>query len=246
MHKALIVDDEIHLRESLKDKLDKHCPEIEVVGMASNANEAYELLTTAKPDVVFLDVQMPNQTGIDLLKRFDDIDFEVIFVTGFDSYAIQAIEFCAIGYILKPVSVEKLKEAVGRIRTRPKEEQEQRLEALLENSTEINPNKKKIGISGIDGVDFVEVRNIIRLEGANKYTVFHFDNKESVASSYSIGVFKKMLANHDFYLTHKSHLVNLKHIKRYSKDGSVLLSDGSSVPVAIRKKKEFQDLLKKI
>lgn len=243
MIRAIIVDDEENLRIGLNQKLEKHCPEVEVMGLAASVQEAYDLILEEKPDVVFLDIEMPQENGFDLLMKFEKLDFEVIFVTGYDSYAIDAINFCAIGYVLKPIDVDVLKKAVSNIK-KPGSSTDKGYQVLLENMQQTDYRNQQIAIPTMEGIDFVKVDDIIRLEGVNKYTIIKLGEGEQIVSSYNIGVFRKMLDNFKFYLTHKSHMINLNHLKKYTREGTVLLSDGSHVPVSTRKKSEFLELVK--
>jgi two-component system LytT family response regulator len=241
---AILVDDEENLRLSLANKLTKNCPAIEIVGMASNVTQAYELIVNKKPSVVFLDVEMPVESGFDLLRKFLHISFEVIFVTGYDSYAIDAINFCAIGYLLKPVDDDLLIKAVSNIVNKQERDVQKNLDVLLSNVKEADNHNHKLAIPTMTGIDFVTVDDIIRFEGVNKYTVINLKSGSQITSSYNIGVYKKMLEKHNYYMPHKSHLINLNHLKKYTREGTIILSDDSNVPVSTRKKSEFLEIVK--
>lgn len=242
MTTAIIIDDETHAREILKEKLKALCPTIEIIGFCKNAEEGKTMIVQLKPNLVFLDIIMPEQSGFDLLKSIPQIDFEIIFVTAFDSYAINAIQFCAIGYVLKPIRDSELIQAVfnAEKKIRSKKESE-KYSQLLSNLSTPESKSNKIGIPTDEGLDFVSTSEIVRCEGFQKYTYIYKVDNSKILSSYNIGVFKKLLETYGFYSTHKSHLINMDKIKKYNKEGTVIMNDGSSVPVAKRRKVEFQD-----
>jgi len=221
-------------------KLNQHCQEIEIVGKASNAPEAFKLIVNKKPDIVFLDIAMPGESGFDLLQKFDKIDFEVIFATGFNEYALDALKVSAVDYILKPINTEDLVKAVQKASINISNKQKvERYEVLKHNINNVGKQDTKIALASTEAYDFVKVSDIIRCEGWQKYTKIHLSNGTTTVSSYNIGVYKDMLQSYGFYSCHKSHLINEHHIDKYLKEGSVIMSDGSHVPVARRKKEEF-------
>ncbi len=244
---AVLIDDEDKALQVLKQKLATYCPQIEVKGVASSSAEGYELINSLKPQLVFLDVAMPEESGFDLLKRLPQLDFEIIFVTGFNNYALDAIRFSAIGYILKPVENEDLiavvQKAVQRITEKLDSERNRR---LLENLLNPGHVRNRIGIPTEAGLEFVPTDEIVRCEGFQKYTKVHILGRKETLSSYNIGEFRKLLENYGFFAIHKSHLINMLHIKRYDKEGTVFMVDGSPVPVSRRKKHEFLELLTRL
>ena len=240
MLNTLIIDDEKKLREVLRIKLSQHCQEVNVIGQAENALDAFQKITALKPDLVFLDIAMPGESGFELLKRFDNIDFEIIFVTGFNEYALDVLKVSAVDYLLKPVKTESIVRAVEKAQQRYDEKSRlAKYEILKHNLEHIGDQNTKIAISGSTAYEFVKVCDIIRCEGWQKYTKIHLKNGEVIVSSYNLGTFRDMLESYNFYSTHKSHLININHIHRYLKDGTIVLSDGSSVPVARRRKDDF-------
>lgn len=247
MIRAVLIDDEAKAVEVLKQKLGTYCPAIQIVGTAHSAAEGYDLITAIHPQLVFLDVAMPKENGFDLLRKLPNLNFELIFVTGFDSYALDAIKFCAIGYILKPIENEELimatNKAISRIMEKMNQERNQQ---FLQNLLNPGNVQNRIGIPTETGLEFIPTEKIIRCEGYQKYTkVIALETKE-ILSSYNIGEFRKLLESYGFYSPHKSHLINLQHIKRYDKDGIVTMSDNSHVPVSRRKKQEFMDKLTRV
>jgi len=243
--KAIIVDDEKFPRQLLRGKLEEHFPSIQIVGEASNASEAREYIEQAKPDLLFLDISMPKENGFDLLRSLPDVDFELIFVTSFDQYALEAIEFCAIGYVLKPIDTDAFVLAVNNAINRITQKSgHQANRALINNLSEKNTNKQ-MALSTSDGLEFIPVKNIVRCEGYQKYTYVYLTGGKKILSSNNIGKFIHKLEPYGFYTTHKSHLVNTTFIKRYLKSGLAILEDGTEVPVSRRKKSDFLEYLKK-
>ena len=247
MIKAIIVDDEPKAKAVLEEKLRQFCPQVEVVGGALDADRAYQLIVHHKPDLVFLDVTMPGESGFDLLRRFNTVDFEVIFVTGYDNYALDAIRFCAIGYVLKPIQNKELMEAVDNAQKRIEgKNANQRYLYFMQHLLNPGNHQNRIGIPFLEGLEFVSTNEIIRCEGLQKYPRVYLVDGRNLVSSYNLGEFEKLLAAYGFFAPHKSHLVNLSFVKRYTKDGNLVMTDGSSVPVARRRKPDFLEQLKHI
>ena len=247
MIRAVLIDDESKAIEVLKQKLHTYCPEIQVIGTASTTELAYDLITANHPQLVFMDIAMPKENGFDLLRRLPNLNFELIFVTGFDSFALDAIKFCAIGYVLKPIENEELIDAVGKARRRIVEKlNSERNQQLLENMLNPGNSRNRIGIPTEAGLEFIPTEDIIRCEGFQKYTKVIALGRKILLSSYNIGEFRKLLERYGFYAPHKSHLINLHHISRYDKEGIVTMSDDSHVPVSRRKKQEFMDKLTRV
>lgn len=244
--KGIIIDDEPKLRQVLEIKLKKHCPEIEIVDMASNAEEAYEKINKHAPNIIFLDIQMPGESGFDLLNRFESFDFEIIFVTGYNNYALKALKVSAVDYILKPIETEDLKRATRKAKTRILERKKiERYDILKHNLENIETQSAKIVIPSSNLYQYVKVNDILHCEGWQKYTRIHLSSGEVILSSYNIGVFKDMLNDYSFYSPHKSHLINLNKIVRYRKDGFIVLDNNSEVPVSRRRKEDFLETLDK-
>ncbi|MBR9920339.1 MAG: response regulator transcription factor [Bacteroidetes bacterium] len=236
--KALIVDDEPKLAEVLALKITDHLPQVELVGRAANVEEAYKLIKEQKPDVVFLDISMPGGSGFNLLDRFEEPDFKTIFVTGHSEYAIDAFRVSAVDYLLKPVRTRELVEAVEKYEQQSSEAF-QDLNLLKHNLDHSGNQESKIAIPGAQAYEFVFIREIIRLEGIQKYTQFYLSDGRKILSSYNIGTFKPMLESFGFFCPHKSHLINIRHIKRYLTEGTIRMEDDSAVPVSRRKREEF-------
>ena len=242
--KSIIVDDEKHGRENLAGILKQYCPEIEITGQADSVESGISLINSATPDLVFLDIKMPKADGFQLLEHFKDFHFEVIFVTAFDNYAIKAIRFSAVDYILKPININHLKAAVDKVAERIQQKEEnQRMKQLVYNLRQ--PGNPRIGLPTSDRIEFVEVDQIIRCQGEGNYTHIYFVNDRHLMVAKTLVEFEDLLEEFSFVRVHKAHLVNLKYITAYSRtDGGILyLSNGNTVSVSRRRK---DDLLKKL
>ena len=247
MIRVVLVDDEEYPRLLLKELLEESFPEIEIIGDADNADDAYEMIENEEPDLVFLDIAMPEKTGFDLLQMFDHPDFEVIFVTGYDQYAFDAFNHFAIGYLLKPIDSSMLTEVVLNAKKRIESKKSNaNIQELLQHLSSSTRKTNRIGIPTMEGLEFVEMNEIIRCEGDQKYTKVYLTNRTNILSSYNIGEFRRILEHHNFFQCHKSHLVNLNHVRKYNKEGTLHMSDDSSVPVSKRKKIEFLNQLPRL
>lgn len=243
---ALLVDDERKSLAILKNKLERLCPNVTIVGETTDPKEALVLIGELNPQLVFLDIAMPEMSGFDLLAAIEDPSFEIIFVTAFDNYAIDAINHCAIGYLVKPVDNSDLLAAVNKAIFNVEEKTAlAKNQLLIENLGIQTFQKKKIVIPTQEGLEFVKIKEIVHCEGVDGYTQIYFKNRKSLLSSHSIGHFNSLLENHDFYLVHKSHLINLNHIEKYLNEGYVLLSENHKIPVSRNRRGDFLKKLKK-
>lgn len=244
--RCIVVDDELKAREVLVSLIEEHMPEVHVVAQASNISEAEILLNKHRIDFLFLDVEMPGGTGFDLLNNLKNIDFEVIFTTAYDQYAIKAIKFSAIDYLMKPLRVEELKDAINRVQEKinnAKILSQDSLKALLEN---VQPkNKKKIAISEGKGMVILNTDQIVRCEADKNYTNIFLQNGQKIMSSKNLKEYEDMLRDEPFFRVHQSHLINLNYIEKVTKeDGAYLvLKDGSQIEVSRRRKSELMHVL---
>jgi len=245
--KALIVDDELNNRENLHALLSEYCRDVEVIGMANSVDSAYKLIKTQKPDLVFLDIKMPEKDGFKLLENLNEITFEVIIVTAYNHYAIQAIKFCAIDYLLKPIDIIELSNAVDQVSQRMDQKQEnERLKQLINHLNNKN-RSSKIGLASQHKVDFVETNQIIRCEADNNYTHVFLDNHKKMTISKTLKEFEELLSDHGFIRLHQSHLVNSTYIQSYHKNdgGYIIMNDGTTIPISRAKKNEIIALIRK-
>jgi two-component system, LytTR family, response regulator len=242
MIRAVIVDDERNSAEALNTMLARYCSEVSVVGMADSADSAYELLMQVRPELAFLDIEMPFGNAFDLLSRVPDGSFDIIFVTAYDNYAINAIRYAALDYLLKPVNINELKQAVAKAVKRKEEKTvHQHIDILLHNLTAKNSSLQKIGINTQDGIVFLHLSGITCLEASNNYTRIFLKDKSTILASKTLKEFEEMLPADVFCRIHHSYMINLNCIKKYyrGKGGYVEMEDGRSIEVSIRKKEEF-------
>ncbi len=243
--KSIIVDDEKHGRENLTGIIGQYCPDVDLLGEAESVDAAVLLIQKHNPDLVFLDIEMPKANGFKLLEHLQDFRFEVIFVTAYDNYAIKAIRFSAADYILKPINLNDLQAAVGKVAERIRQKQEnQRMKQLVHNISQ--PQNPRIGLPTGDRIEFVEVDKIIRCQGEGNYTHIYFEENKPLLVAKTLVEFEDLLQEYLFIRVHKAHLVNLKHVKAYVKtDGGTLqLSNGDSIHVSRRRREEVQKILK--
>jgi two-component system, LytTR family, response regulator len=238
--KAVLVDDEINNLQNLQQLLNRHCPEVQVLATALTADEGRRIILQHQPDVVFLDIQMPGKNGFDLLRSLSNYEFDVIFVTAFDQYGIQAVKFAAIDYLLKPINPEELQIAVSRVVAKSRnKKQNLQLENLI-NLFRQQKEDQRIALPTQKETRFIATGQIIRCESSNNYTSFYLSNEEKIIVSKPIYEYEELLAGYGFIRCHQSHLVNKKYIKSLIKEdgGYLLLENGTQVPVA-RSKKEM-------
>lgn len=239
---AVIIDDEQNNIENLEILLRLHCPQVTVVATAMNANDGAFIIVHHNPDIIFLDIQMPGRNGFEMLQSLKHHNFELIFVTAFDQYGIQAVKFSALDYLLKPIKTDELKNAVNKAIYRSVEKkQNQKLEnllQLLENRQQ--QNLHRIALASAKETRFIKTTDIIRCESSNNYTTFFITNGEKIMVSKPIFEYEEILSAYGFIRCHQSHLVNKKHIRSLVKDdgGYLVLEDGTQIPVS-RLKKEF-------
>lgn len=240
--RALLIDDETHCVETLRYELRMHCPEVEVIDTASSGPEGIEKVGALRPDLVFLDIEMPGMSGFEMLRQLDPLDFAVIFVTAYDQYALQAFRFAAADYLLKPVMSDQLREAVERVQTRINSDAGNRiqLQALLYNLRE-GMKSPRIALPSGRGMDFVDVGEIIYCMAESNYTHIVLVGNKKYTLSKTLKDVEQMFGNLDFFRVHQSYLINFKYLQRYIRDdgGYVVMQDGKQIPIAKRRKEEF-------
>ncbi len=241
MIRSIIVDDERPSRETLSLLLRAHCPTIDVVACAESAQTAVETIAQCRPDLIFLDVEMPYGDGFELLHRIRGAGCDVIFVTAYHQYAIRAIKMCALDYLLKPVDEGELVEAVDRAVSRISARKGEGIDALLKNLSATQKRAHRIALPTVEDLLFVRVGDIIRCEASGNYTVFHLVDGQRVIVSRTLKEYEAILADQSFQRVHNSHLVNLEYVRKYIKGdgGYVVMSDNAQVMVARRKKDEL-------
>jgi two-component system LytT family response regulator len=242
MISAVIIDDEPKNVKLMRSILTEFCPEVHVLGDAINSNDGKELIRQKKPELVFLDIEMPYGNGFDLLNALMPVDFEVIFVTAFDKYMLQALKYSALDYLLKPVNIDELKTSIQNAKVRIRRNSiNQQLNVLLENFKKHEPGLKKIAIPNAEGFDCALVDDIIRCEAQGAYTWIHLNDSKKILVCRPLKDYESLLPEDIFFRIHNSHLVNLNYIKRYNRGrgGFIELDDGTIIEVATRRKDEF-------
>lgn len=239
---TVIIDDEQDAVDFISSIITEYCPGLEVKGKANNVKTGIETIKDIKPDLVFLDVEMPNGTGFDLLTHFPDKTFDVIFITAFNHYAIKAIKFSAVDYILKPININEFIESVEKVINKRKNNPlagKENIEALLENIRTTHPTRLVIPTS--DGREYLNPQDIIRIEADRSYSWFFLTGKRKILVSKHLKEFQDLLSDRNFFRPHNSHLINLDYVKKYVRldGGYIEMSDGSQVPVARNRKDLF-------
>lgn len=238
--RAIVIDDEKRSRDTLSGLLAKYCQdEVELVGEADGFHTGLQVIREKQADVVFLDIQMPDGSGFKLLEELDEINFEVVFTTAYDQFAIKAIRYSALDYLLKPIVPAELKNAVSKVQKKKNDGTiNKHIRVLLENIREKNPASKRIILSTSEGMHVIDIKDIIRCESDDYYTRFFIRDRKPIMVSKTLKENEELLSEYGFIRPHKSHLVNIAYIKSYLKDdgGYILLQDGTTVPVSRRKK----------
>jgi two-component system LytT family response regulator len=246
MLRTIIIDDEAHMRQSLETLLKANCPNVKIVSKADSVISGVESIEKLHPDLVLLDIKMDDGTGFDLLDQLPSIDFKVIFITAYDEFAIQAIKFSALDYLLKPVDVDDLVHSIGKAENMILKELKIKLNVLEDNLQTDDGLKKKIILKTFDNIHLVKVRDIIYCESDINYTRFHLIDGQEIIISVTLKEYDDMLSKSGFFRVHKSYLVNLSHIERFEKreGGSVILTNSHKVPVASRKREHLLEIFK--
>jgi len=239
--RAILVDDELKSRSNLRQLLVEYCANVEVIAEAGSAIAALKLIRELNPDLLFLDIEMGEVSGFDLLKLLNgQQNFEVIFVTAFDKYGIQAVKACAIDYLLKPINILELSNAVDKaaVQINPKKENE-RLKELVAN-IDRGDDEQRIAIPLSDKIEFLAINKIIRLEAEGNYTHIYLDNNKQYLVCKTLKDYQELLEGHNFIRTHQSHLINFRKISAYVKTdgGYIALEDGSQAPISRQKREE--------
>lgn len=241
--RAVLIDDEQRGINALQKLLEVHCPDVSIVATCNEADRATDVLRSTQPDLVFLDIAMPEKTGFELLKEFGPVDFETIFVTAHNQFALQAFHFSAIDYLLKPVDSDLLKDAVQRVHSRLEHKTSNRnLETLIFNTQQNRMlPEMKLCIPSLKGFQVINIRDIIYCEAASNYTNFHLSDRSTICASKSIQDYEELLEDAGLLRVHKSFLVNIAHIKEYvrGEGGTVVLTNNFEVEVSRRRKEYF-------
>jgi two-component system LytT family response regulator len=247
MLKAIIVDDIEQARKTLKKDLNTYCPEIEIIGEAGGVVEGARLLKTIQPDVLFLDIQMNDGSGFDLLEILKEIPFRVIFTTASDAHAIRAFRFSAVDYLLKPIDPEELKEAVRKA-SLILGDKEKALDLLKKTIANTGKKQEKLALHSLDKIHVVTIADILRCESNINYTEFHLTGGKKLLVTRTLKDFDELLSDNGFFRVHNSHLINTRFIKEFIKTdgGYLVMQDGTNVPVSSRKRPEVMKMLESL
>jgi two-component system LytT family response regulator len=246
MMKAIIIDDEPKGRNILLQLLTQHFPQIKVVASAAGADEGIRRIDAWKPDVVFLDVEMPGKNGFDMLKELGPIDFKIIFVSAHNHYALNAIKLSAIDFLLKPIDLDDLSKAVQRLNSQPAHSVQQ-VPHLLQQLQQPKNSFGKIAIASAAAIEFVNIADIVYCKADNVYTEVYLNNA-CITSTKNLKDFDDLLSPHFFFRVHHSYLINMNHIKKYIKGdgGTVIMRNDVEIEVSRRRKSAFLELLSTI
>lgn len=242
---AIIIDDELNGRIALKQKLKDYCTSVIVVEEAENGRKGIELIMKYQPQLVFLDIEMPEMDGFEMLLQIPDKKFHLVFTTAYDHYAIKAIKYAAFDYLLKPIDIDELKMTVERLITQPNPSLDNKKIETLEQNLLTRPFLNKIVIPTQDGLLFFDIGHIVHLEAQSNYTVIYFDDHSKQMASRTLKEFEDILPTDIFFRPHNSHIINMNFIKRYLRGdgGQVEMVNGNYILVSRRKKEEFLKLI---
>jgi len=243
--KAILVDDEVSSLQNLQQKIVEFCPGIKVVATVQKPEEAIFLIRHHNPDVIFLDIEMPRMSGFRVLEELQDVQAEIIFTTAYNHYAIDAIRISAFDYLVKPISVEDLQNAVNRLVVQHDRQTQEKLNVLRRSLQESKSQEDRIAIPTSEGMEFINIKNIVRIESSSNYSKLYLLNGQTILVTRLLKDFEEMLLPYRFYRVHHSHLINLTYIKKYirGEGGQVVMQNGDMIDVARRKKDEFLKLI---
>ncbi len=242
MIQAIIIDDEKKCISLLEKMLKEQFPDIQIAAVTAQPEDGIKLIRQLEPDLVFMDIEMPRKNGFEVLEATKDIAYDIIFTTAYNQYAIKAIRFSALDYLLKPIDETELTQAVQRFKTKHQSaSRQQQIDLLFSNLRNFTQPYSKLSVATSEGVIFINIPDILFCEATGSYTTLHLKNNDKLVTSKTLKDFEELLETHSFYRTHHSYIINLNEIKRYIKGdgGSVLMSNTAELPVSKRKKDEF-------
>ena len=242
---ALIVDDEDNSRQTLSNMLEKYCTGVNVIGKAPSVKVARTIIEDKSPDVVFLDIEMPVENGFKLLEYYKQPSFDIVFTTAYDQYAVKAFKFSAIDYLLKPIDLEELRDAVEKVKINKAENKKPQYETLQYN---INNKLKKLALPTLEGYSFIDLDEILYCEASNNYTIVFSTSGKKVIVSKTLREYEDLLTDFNFFRVNRSHLINLNYILEYKKGRRpiIVMNNKTEVSLASSRKKEFLDRLSRI
>ncbi|HWH62193.1 MAG TPA: LytTR family DNA-binding domain-containing protein [Ginsengibacter sp.] len=244
--RAILIDDELSSLQNLTQKLEEFCKAVTIVAAVQEPQEAIPLIRQYKPDILFLDVEMPKMNGFMMLEELGECNAEIIFTTAYNHYAIDAMRISAFDYLVKPVAINELQHAVNRLLEKKTANTRERLNVLQQSLKDDKSQDNKIAVPLAEGFEFVTIKNIVRIESSSSYSRIYLIDGKSILVTKLLKDFEELLAPYRFFRVHNSHLVNLNYIKRYLRGagGQVLMENGDLIDVARRKKEEFINLIR--
>jgi two-component system LytT family response regulator len=242
---ATIVDDEPYSCETLATLLERYCPDVKVLDICYSAASALKSINEQKPQLLFLDIEMPHMNGFELLEKLPDIDFELVFTTSYDQYAIKAFRFSALDYLLKPIDQDDLRKAVQKAVTSTDHVSPQQIKVLLQKINHPSLVVNKLAIPTLEGLQMILIESIIHCEADRNYTIINIKGKQKIVASRTLKEIEELLDDYPFIRVHHSHIINLNEVEKYMKGegGYLMMSNGANIDVS-RSRKEF--LLKKL
>lgn len=243
--RAILVDDEFNSLQNLEQKLVKFCPDIQVVAAVQKPDEAILLIRQHRPDVIFLDIEMPRMNGFRMLDELGQYEFEIVFTTAYNHYAVDAIRISAFDYLTKPIAIKDLQKTVERLALRAKLHTKDKMEAFRASLLSPKSQEEKVGIPTSDGLEFIPIKNIVHIESSSNYSKLYLTDGKKLFVTKLLGEFEEMLQPYQFFRVHNSHLINLTHIKKYSRGegGQVVMQNDDVIDISRRKKDEFLKLI---
>lgn len=243
--RTVLVEDEKKSLLMLQSLLDKYCPEVLVVGTASDVSQAIRVIGSLDPELVFLDISLPDGNAFDMLNRLDKIKFEIIFITAYNEYALKAFKFSALHYILKPISHQDLIDAINRFnKIRPDTRISERVELMNEA---LNREYRRISINTTEGQNFIDIANILYIEASGNYSIFYLKENNSFVASKPLSFFENILCELNFARIHNAYIANLQYVKKYNKGrgGMITMTNGTELSISASRRKDFLERMEK-
>ncbi|KAB7529039.1 response regulator [Flagellimonas olearia] len=247
--KVIIIEDEKHSRETLKSMLEEFCKDVKVIATANSVSEAVKVLSVYSPDVVFLDIELQSGLGFDVLTQIKNPNFEVIFTTAFEKYAIKAIKFSSLDYLLKPIDLSELQDAVEKARNRMDTNvYRQQIDTLMQSLSKENHRQEKICLATTAGMEFIAIEEIVLCKADGSYTSFVLRNENTLMVSKHLKEYENLLGDYQFMRVHNSYVINLNEVKKYVKSdgGYIIMSNDMHVSISPRKKDELMEAMKRL
>jgi two-component system LytT family response regulator len=243
--KAILIDDELSSLQNLQQKLVEFCPDVQIIASAQKPEDAILLIRQHKPDVIFLDIEMPRMNGFRMLDELGEYDFDIVFTTAYNHYAVDAIRISAFDYLTKPVAIKDLQNAVERLAKHRSLHTKDKMELLRTSLQSVKSQEEKIAIPTSDGLEFIPIKNIVHIESSSNYSRIFFIDGKNILVTKLLGELEEILQPYHFYRVHNSHLINLSYIKKYirGEGGQVVMQNGDTIDVARRKKEEFLKII---